>query len=601
MSRSSTAIRVQVLGELRVRRGTELLDLGPAKQRAVFAALALGAGSAVSTLQLREAVWGVVQPRSAQQLVHTYVARLRQILEPGLPPHGRVSVIASDSAGYRLLLGTDQLDVTRFHARHGEARRLLADNDAARAFQLLGAALGQWQDPALADLLALVRTPESVEALRRAWIEAALTYVSIGVDNGQGTRVLDVARHLADAEPMHEEVQARYLTALEQSGRRAAAIAHFHGVRARLGEELGVAPGPQLAGAYRKLIGTRQEAAPPARRVRARAPWRGPGPVPGRLVGRDADLAALTGMLTRERMVTVTGPPGCGKSALAMQAAHRMREDFPDGVLVVEASELPGEAELLASLSQVAGAGGDPAAVLGDRETLVVLDNVEHLVGAGAHLADEIVRSCGRVSLLITSRELLGLPYETVWRLGPLPAGGPDGAADLFALRAAQVSPGFARTADNADTVTAVCERLDCLPLAVELAAACLAFDTLDGVAARVAHPLREINPPRRCPPAHQRSLRATLRRSTDDLGARERRCLQRLAGLPAGFTRDDAARAWATLPDGPVDVSAVLDRLVDMSLLTVAHDGGRARYRMLWLLRCWATELADACAAAYG
>jgi predicted ATPase/DNA-binding SARP family transcriptional activator len=590
-------IQVYVLGEIRAYRENEPLNLGPAKQRAVLAALALHAGEVVSTEALREAVWGRAQPRSARQVVHTYIARLRHVFEPELPPHNRVHVIGSTSAGYRLVLQTDRVDVTRFHTRYAEAHKALADNDAVRAFALLGSALRHWDDPELPELTRLLHTADEVPAMRRAWCDAALDYVTIGLELGRGATVLPVAQRLATAEPLHEEAQARYLAVLEQCGRRAAALDHFHHVRLRLGEELGVEPGAQLAGAYRRIVRGTAAAAPTPRRT-IRPPWRGPGPGPDRLVGRDADVAALTGLLAEHRVLTVTGPPGCGKSAAAMQVAIALHHHFSAGVLVVEASELADGPALAAALARRAGGrpDDDPAALLGDGHALLVLDNVEHLVTACARAVDEVIRSCRRVSVLVTSRERLALPYEMVWPLHPLPVAGRDGAVELFARRAAQVSPGFRLTPDNADTVAAICARLDGLPLAVELAAACLASDSLDEVAARVARPLDELNPPRRCLPAHQRSLRTTLLHSLDCLTPAERHCLQRLAALPACFGEHDAAQAWAGVPGGPVDVRVTLRRLVDTSLLSVSHPGEGARYRMLWLVRCCAAELAQSC-----
>ncbi|WP_305788110.1 AfsR/SARP family transcriptional regulator [Symbioplanes lichenis] len=590
-----TAIRVQVLGEVRVFRGEHPLDLGPAKQRAVFAALALQPGETVSAGALREAVWGPAQPKSARQVVQTYVARLRHVLEPDLPPRGRVHVIGSSSAGYRLAVEPGQVDVTRFRTLCAEARAR-ATQDPPRSFELLGAALRQWRDPQLAELARLLHTDEAVAATHRAWCDAALDYVRAGLGLGRGAAVLAVAEQLARCEPLHEEVQARYIAALEQSGRRAAALDQFHHVRARLGDELGVTPGAQLAGAYRKIVRPRTPA--PAGPRPDPPPWRGPGAGPGTLVGRDADLVSVTGRLAEDRLLTLTGAPGCGKSALALHAATAVRDRFPGGVLVLEASEIPGAAGLAEALARLTGgqAGDDAAALLGDRRTLLVLDNVEHLVAVSAAAADRLIRSVRRVSVLVTSRERLGLPYETVWPVQPLEVGGHDGATALFARRAAQVSPGFRLTRDNTDQVADICRRLDGLPLAIEMAAACLAAVPLDELTERTARPLDEITPPRRYPPAHQRSLRSTLRRSADCLSAAERRCLHRLAGLTASFGPADAALAWDGLPGGPVDVRAMLSRLVDASLLSVLHSGTGTRYRMLRLVRCSAAELGHSC-----
>ena len=608
MSESATSLRIEVLGPVRVYRGPAAVDLGPAKQRAVFAALALQFGHSVSIDSLLESVWGVDQPVSSRQLVHTYVARLRRILEPEMPPRSRVRTITSTHGGYCLVTQPESMDMTRFSFLHRQAREHRAIGEPVRAFNLLGEAIRMWRDPTLAELTTLLRTAETTDALRQNWCDAALEYVTIGLELGAAGVVLPVAQQLAAAEPMHELIQARYLAVLAQTGRRAAAIAHFNDVRALLSEELGVEPGPQLAGAFRHLLNADDEKPVKQSRRRwdtapSRPPWRGPGPGLGSLIHRDRDLSAVCHVLENERLVTVTGPPGCGKSVLALQAAARVHHEYSGGVTVLECSRLTGPEELIDGLRRLldAAPGQELASeLLGGRQMLIVLDNVEHLLDSCAALVDDILRSCRYVSVVVTSREPLGLPYETIWRLATLTVAsseetwaGDRPAVQLFARRAAQVNPGFRLGADNVDTVARLCESLDDLPLAVELAAACLATDTLDEVVGRLANPLHEFRPPRRGAPAHQSSLWSAMRRSLDCLNESERRCFLRLGSLPRCFHPAVAQQAWQDIPDGrPIDVRAMLNRLVDMSLLIVRHEPGGRTYCTPRLVHRFATEL---------
>jgi predicted ATPase len=231
---------------------------------------------------------------------------------------------------------------------------------------------------------------------------------------------------------------------------------------------------------------------------------------------------------------------------------------------------------------------------------LVVLDNVEHLVDSCASVVDEVVRACRCVSVIVTSRERLGLPYEAIWKLHTLTVSAADEpgwvgdrpAVQLFARRAAQVSPGFRLGPDNAETVAKLCERLDDLPLAVELAAACLATDTLDELVERLDNPLHELRPPRRGSPVHQCSLWMALRRSLDCLNEYERWCFLRLASLPPCFQPAVAQEAWERAPWGNVDGRAMLTRLVDKSLLFVRHEPNGPSYGMLRLVRRFGAEL---------
>ncbi|GAA5179037.1 hypothetical protein GCM10023322_07770 [Rugosimonospora acidiphila] len=610
MSESATSLRVEVLGRVRVYRGPAAVDLGPAKQRAVFAALALQFGQSVSIDSLLESVWGSEQPVSSRQLVHTYVARLRRILEPEMPPRARIRTIASTHGGYCLVTAPESVDLTRFNVLCRQARQYRAIGESLRSFNLLSEAMRMWWDPTLAELGGLLHTAENIDALRQTWSDAALEYVTIGLDLGEAAVVLPVAQQLAAAEPMHELIQARYLAALEQTGQRAAAIAHFNDVRVTLNDELGVAPGPQLSGAYRSVLLAAEEPAvttvaePTWRTPPPRPPWRGPGPGPGQLIHRERDLDAVRHILGQERLVTVTGPPGCGKSVLALQVAARVRDEYSGGVTVLECSRLTDQDQLRGGLLRTLDGGSEadvPNELLGARQMLIVLDNVEHMIDLCAAVVDDLVRTCRHVSVVVTSREPLGLPYETIWRLSTLSVVAGEAqvsaserpAVQLFARRAAQVCPGFRLGPDNVDTVAMLCESLDDLPLAVELAAGCLATDTLDELVQRLANPLHEFKPPRRGTPAHQRSLWAALRRSIDCLNEYERWCFIRLGSLPRCFRFSVAQGAWEGAPwRRPVDVRAVLTRLVDMSLLLIRHEPGGPSYCVPRLVHRFAIEL---------
>jgi predicted ATPase/DNA-binding SARP family transcriptional activator len=589
-----------------------VIDLGPAKQRAVFATLALHSGKAVSIDTLLESVWGNDPPVSSRQLVHTYVARLRRLLEPEMPPRARFRAIASTHGGYYLAAQPESVDLALFNSLCRRARRHRSVGELVPAFYLLGEAMKVWPDPTLNELANLLRTSETTDALRQNWTDAALEYVTVGLELGEAGAVLPVTQQLAAVEPMHEVIQARYLAVLEQTGRRAAAIAHFNDVREILHDELGVAPGPLLSGAYRKVLLADEknsagrpvgagERTPPTRPV-----WRGPGPGLFPLIDRERDLEALRQVLEGDRVVTVTGPPGCGKSVLALQAAARLRDRYDGGIAVLECSVMTDPDELLAGLVRLLGGtpGVDaPSDLLGEQRMLIVLDNVECLIDFCAAVVDEVARACRYVSVVLTSREPLGLPYETIWRLAALSA--PTDAApvpphqrpavQLFARRATQVCPGFRLGPDNVDTVAMLCENLDDLPLAVELAAACLATDNLDELVARLTNPLHEFLPPRRGAPPHHRSLWAALRRSLDCLNEYERWCFIRLGGLPRYFRTSLARQAWACPPGShQVPVRAMLTRLVDKSLLMVRHEPGEPSYHMTRLVHRFAIELAS-------
>ena len=609
MSGAQTSLYIEALGKVQARRGPSIVDVGPSKQRAVLACLALRAGEAVTAEELQEAVWGPRPPLSGRHLVHTYIARLRQAFEPAVPRRRRLNVIAAAPSGYRLAIDSGFIDVCRFQDLVAQARLQAEADRHRRAFDLLGEAIRLWRDPDLNDLETLLHSADEIQALRRRWARAALEYVTVGLKTDSAQIVLATAERMAAAEPLHEEIQALYLSVLERSGQRTMALVRFADIRARLREQLGIHPGPVLAAAHRRLLdgdGGELDVTAVDRPLLdigpVRPPWRGRGPMIGELINRDADIEALVDILAEHRLVTVVGPPGCGKSALALHTAARIRDAFTGGVVVADVSDVADGAGLNRRiLDLLDGPTGfaDVAETLGEQQLLLVLDNAEHIVDACALLVDQIVRACPHACVIVTSRERLGLPIEAVWRVHPLAVPAAEElhalvnnpSAVLFTQRATQVQPGFRLHRNNAADVAKICRRLDGLPLALELAAAHLATDTLEGVVRRLDDPLRGIRPARRGLPSHHSSLLAALKRSTDGLSTVERRFFERLADVPPEFDLD-AVRKESDADQPDVDEQGIMDKLVDKSLLSFISRPSGPIYRILGVVQHLAAEL---------
>ena len=322
-------------------------------------------------------------------------------------------------------------------------------------------------------------------------------------------------------------------------------------------------------------------------------------------VGRRAELAAVSSLLRGRRLVTLTGVGGAGKTRLAARLAADQADRWPDGVRWVEleaVTESAQVAEVAAAaigvlVEPVQGALRSLTPQLRDRRMLVCLDNCEQVVEGAAELAEALVRSGPGVSVLATSREPLGVASETVWRVPPL---GQDDALALFVARAGLVRPGFRLDASSEAVVRTMCQRLDGIPLALELAAAWLPVLTphqiVAGLDDRFALLVRG---PRGAVP-RQRTLVASIEWSHALLGEPERIVLRRLGVFAGGFGLE-AARAVA--PGGAVtgdDVLPALGRLVDKSLVVAEERGGEARYRLLETIRQYAADrLAEAGEAA--
>jgi predicted ATPase/DNA-binding CsgD family transcriptional regulator len=319
-------------------------------------------------------------------------------------------------------------------------------------------------------------------------------------------------------------------------------------------------------------------------------------------VGRADELATVERLARGERLVTLTGMGGAGKTRLAAQAAAELADHWPDGVWWVDLGPVTDPAlvaELTASTIgvMVEPIGGSRRALtlqLRDRRVLVCLDNCEHLLEASAELVEALMRSCPEVSVLATSREPLGVAGEMVWRVPSLQE---EEAVALFVDRASRVRPWFTLDATNEAAVRTLCRRLDGIPLAVELAAAWLRTLTPAQIAAGLDDRFALLVRGPRGATRRQQTLAASMDWSHDLLDETDRVVFRRLGAFTGGFTLDAARALCADGPEGPVaepEVLTALGRLVDKSLVVVDEHDGEARYRLLETIRQYAVGRLD-------
>ncbi len=347
-------------------------------------------------------------------------------------------------------------------------------------------------------------------------------------------------------------------------------------------------------------------------------------------VGRRRELHEVKQRLEESRLVSLIGAGGAGKTRLALQAASQLLEAFGDGVWLVElaATGDPGlvPRAVAAALGLREGSDRDPTDLLIEhlqgRAPLLVLDNCEHLVQACAELSDALLRACPRLRILATSREPLGVAGEVALRVpslalpeltgaqagghgGPFPGPGgfPSAAAlreyesvQLFLDRALAVQPRFPVTDQAAQTVAQVCQRLDGIPLALELAAARVKVLTIEQIAVRLDDRFHLLTGGARTALPRQQTLRATIDWSYELLAEAERAVLRCLSVFVGGWTLEAAE---AICPDEEIEAYEVLDLLallVDKSLVLVAESSeDEARYRLLETVRQYARERLDA------
>ncbi|WP_166174558.1 tetratricopeptide repeat protein [Rubrobacter tropicus] len=348
------------------------------------------------------------------------------------------------------------------------------------------------------------------------------------------------------------------------------------------------------------------------KRARGRPPGTPPFEVSS-LVGRGRELAEVSSLLVSGRLLTLVGPGGCGKTRLALAAANAVANaagGFRDGVFWVELDALSDPALLPEAAARVLGVrwgtGESPTAAMLDhlktRESLVVLDNCEHLIEACADLVDALLRSCPGLTVLTTSREALRLAGEVAWPVPSLSLPDPKSAQDpadllrfgavrLFVERAAAAAPGFALDKDNAADVVRICGRLDGIPLAIELAAARVRVLSPAQISARLDDRFLLLTGGGRTVMPRHRTLKATMDWSYGLLAPEEKLLFRRLSVFAGGFSLGAAEAVGAGGAVEGNEVLGLLSCLVDKSLVVAVPGGDEVRYRMLETVLRYAAE----------
>jgi len=329
-------------------------------------------------------------------------------------------------------------------------------------------------------------------------------------------------------------------------------------------------------------------------------------------VGRARELSEVRVLVESSRMVTLIGAGGCGKTRLSLQVAAEMLDGTGDGVWLVELAAVADPDAVPAVIAEALGIAPQARRetlealldALAPQDILIVLDNCEHLIDACAKTADALLRRCPRVHLVATSREPLGINGETIYRVPSLslPASGGSAAAEssdaiaLFVDRARAQGAGLTVDEDTLPVIASVCQRLDGLPLAIELAAARLRSLSLNGLHDRLDQRFRLLTGGSRTALPRQQTLRAAVDWSHSLLTGAEQSLLRRLSVFAETFDLD-AAEAVCGFGDIAVfDVAELLGALVDKSLVVAEPAGGALRYRLLETIREFAAErLAEA------
>jgi predicted ATPase/DNA-binding SARP family transcriptional activator/tetratricopeptide (TPR) repeat protein len=562
------------------------LPVPGAKLRALLAMLALECGRVVPTDRLIEDLWHDDPPTGVANALQGLISKLRKAL-------GSADVVAMRPPGYALAIDQSKVDVFRVDQLATAARAAVARGDLEGAMAGFAEAESRWRGPALADFVYDDFAQPHILRLR----ELRLTLVEDRVDAelalGGHAQLVGELEALVNANPLRERLRGLLMVALYRTGRQADALRVFREGREALAEELGLDPGPDLRRLETAILdhdpsllapdrATTATTTTTRRRTNVKAPL-------APLVGREHELVELGELLVDRRLVTVVGPGGAGKTRLATETARRVVDEYADGVFMIELAPI-GNPDAVAD--SIAGAlelpESDEVALARVRQhceaknMLLVLDNCEHLVDAVARIAEDLLGSCADVGILATSREALRVNGEAVWPVPPLDE---VDAVELFTQRATSADPGF-RVDDGARTIIRdICNRLDGLPLAIELAAARTRAFPLAQIADRLDDRFRLLTGGSRTAMARQQTLRAVVDWSYDLLFEDERRVFEQLSVFPGGCVSRSAAVVCAIEGVDDADVIELMAGLVEKSLLLVDRSGSEPRYRMLQTL----------------
>ncbi|MCZ7373491.1 BTAD domain-containing putative transcriptional regulator [Micromonospora sp. WMMC250] len=613
-------MRFEVLGPLRVwTEDHQPVTIPGVKVRALLVNLLLHEGRPVSVDRLVEDLWEARPPNDPTGALQAKVSRLRRALDVAEP--GARALVVFEPAGYRLDVDPQAVDIGVFTALTARAR---GTEELGERLALFTEALELWRGPAVADFADAPFARADVGRLEELRLAAIEESAEARLMQGEHTQLAAELGDLVARHPLRERLRAVHMRALYLAGRQSEALASASDLRLRLHDELGVDPGPKLAGLHQAILRQDDSLQVGTEAVTGRARTNLPAAIT-ELVGRESAVEEVTALLGANRLVTLVGSGGVGKTRLAVEIATRLTPRFADGAWLVELAAL-GRSEQSDGTAALAGAvmaalsiredaaggfvpAGRPVEVgarltgaLHARDILLVLDNCEHIVDDVARLVEQLLRTVPGLRVLATSQEPIGLLGEVVWKVPPLElpdlAAGLDteslrrsSAVELFVIRAAAAAPGFTLTAANARAVAVLCKRLDGIPLALELAATRVRALGVHELVTRLDDRFRLLATGHRGAPPRQQTLRSMIDWSWGLLTGAERALLRRLAVFADSGTLAAAERVCAGAAVPREDVLDLLARLVDRSLVVVVDNPDGVRYRLLESVAAYCAE----------
>jgi predicted ATPase/DNA-binding SARP family transcriptional activator len=431
---------------------------------------------------------------------------------------------------------------------------------------------------------------------------------------GQADAAIPYARRRVALDPLNEASHRQLMEIQIEAGQHNAALKQYQSCEKILRTELGVGPQTETRVLYKQIRKGEIKPRRPVKQIATSTPQHNLPLQLSKFIGREKELDEITNLIANHRLVTLTGTGGIGKTRLSLKVGEQILNNYGDGIWLVELASLNDPALLPQTVAKLFNLVEQAEEllieklirVLRPKNILLILDNCEHLLVACSHLADPLLENCPNLTILATSRELLGITGEALYHVPPL--GLPEvqqvleklleyESVQLFEERARLVHEHFSLTAENALSIAQICQRLDGIPLAIELAAARVNILSPQQIAARLDVSFNLLTGGSRTALPRHQTLHASIDWSWNLLSEVEQILLRRLSVFAGGWTLDASEAVCATNGIELQQVVKGMTHLVTKSLVVVNQDAGHERrYRLLEMIREYAREkLAEA------
>jgi predicted ATPase/DNA-binding SARP family transcriptional activator len=587
LRRMGDSLEIRLLGPFEVAAGGRRVEIPGSKRQALLAMLALRNGRVGAVDDLVDALWGADLPAAPRNAVQHHVARLRATL-------GHEALAASGD-GYALQhAAVDAVSFEELLAAAASARRA---GDPRAAAADAAAALALWRGAALQGLTDAPWFASEARRLDGLRLDVQEERFDAALALGEHREIAPELRAALEEHPYRERLWGQLMVALYRSGRQADALETYHEARRVLSDGLGLEPGPELRSLQEAILAHDPAIAAlpvvPARRGNLPAPATS-------FVGREAELGRVAALLAEHRVVTLLGPPGVGKTRIALEAVRPLRHDVKGGVWFVDLARAVQPSDITRLVARAVEArGGDQldrvVERLRDADAILVFDSCEHLLGEVRRVIDSVLAGCPGVRVLATSREVLHVSGEARLTVEPLPLPGPEAAGDrdspavnLFAQRARAARPGFELDDDTTKLAGEIVRRVDGLPLGIELAAARVSLLGLPELLALVDRRLALVDEPSSHAGA---ALRTLVEWSYDLLHADEKTLVQQIGVHGGGSSLASLVAVGGSHELDEASVAHLLEGLVDKSIIMVSFPDGGARYSLLDTVRDYALD----------